>query len=269
MGGRGRTDRSTSRNAQALSPRILLAMERIAIQTRDGSCPSYVFRPSTAGPWPGVLVYMDGIGIRPAMLEVGERIAAHGFFVLLPDLFYRVGPYEPMDPKKIFSNPDSRKVLVEKFFPSATSANVMSDTKAFLDFIAAQPDVKPGLVGTTGYCLGGRMSLIAGGTYPARIAATASYHGGRLATDEPDSPHLLASKMKSRVYIAGAIEDTSFDDAQKARLEDALTKAGVDHRIETYPAKHGWVFRDTPVFDSAQSDRHYETLFALLEAKLG
>src|SRR5207248_1017527 len=114
----------------------------------------------------------------------------------------------------------------------------MSDTRAFLDHLAAQPDVRPGGVGTTGYCMGGGISLRAAGTYPDRIVAAASFHGSRLATDAPDSPHLLAPKMKARVYVAGAIEDASFTDEMKERLDDALTKAGVDHRIETYPAKH-------------------------------
>jgi carboxymethylenebutenolidase len=243
-------------------------MSKIEIKTKDGICPSYVYRPSGTGPWPGVLVFMDGIGIRPAMLELGERLATHGYVVLLPDLFYRVGPYEPMDPKTLFTDPEKRKVLMEKFFPAASQALIMSDTRAFLDYLAAQPDVKPGGIGTTGYCMGGFMSLSAAGTYPDRIVATASYHGGRLATDAPESPHLLAPKMKSRVYVAGAIEDQSFTDEMKARLEDALTKAGVDHKIETYPAKHGWVFRDTPVYDAAASERHWETLLALLASTL-
>ncbi|HEX8792286.1 MAG TPA: dienelactone hydrolase family protein [Polyangiaceae bacterium] len=243
-------------------------MEKIEIQTRDGRCPSYVYRPAGHGPWPAVLVFMDGLGIRPAMLDVGERLATHGYFVLLPDLFYRSGPYEPMDPHTVFSDPEKRKVLMEKFFAHATSANIMSDTRAFLDCIAAQPDVKKGGIGTTGYCMGGRMSLIAAGTYPDRIVAAASYHGGRLANEDADSPHLLAPKMKARVYVAGAIEDQSFPDDMKARLEEALTKAGVDHQVETYPAKHGWVFRDTPVYDAAQSEHHWHTLVALMDAKL-
>jgi carboxymethylenebutenolidase len=243
-------------------------MNKIDLKTRDGSCPSYVYRPTGSGPWPAVLVYMDGLGIRPAMLEVGERLATHGYFVLLPDLFYRSGPYEPMDPRTVFTDPDKRKVLMEKFFAFATQANIMSDTRSFLEYLATQPDVKAGGIGTTGYCMGGSMSLTAAGTYPDRIVATASYHGGRLATDSPESPHHLAPKIKSRVYIAGAIEDPSFPDDMKARLDDALTKAGVDHVIETYPAKHGWVFRDTPVFDAAASERHWQTLLALLDAKL-
>jgi carboxymethylenebutenolidase len=144
----------------------------------------------------------------------------------------------------------------------------MSDTRAFSDYLAAQPDVKPGGIGTTGYCLGGLMSLTAAGTYPDRIVATASYHGGRLATDAPDSPHLLAPKIKSRVYIAGAIEDQSFPDEMKERLEVALTRAGVDYKIETYQAKHGWVLRDTPAYDAAAAERHWQTLIELLGATL-
>src|SRR5215470_15387666 len=111
-------------------------MTKLAITTRDGVCPSYVYQPTGQGPWPGVLVFMDGLGIRPAMLEVGERLAASGYFVLLPDLYYRSGPYEPMNPHTVFSDPEQRKVLMEKFISLATPANVMSDTKAFLDHVA-------------------------------------------------------------------------------------------------------------------------------------
>ncbi|MGH7211541.1 MAG: dienelactone hydrolase family protein, partial [Acetobacteraceae bacterium] len=235
---------------------------------RDGDCPAYVYRPASGAPWPAVLVYMDGLGIRPAMLELGQRLADDGYFVLLPDLFYRSGPYEPMDPRTTFADPEKRKTLFEKFFAPASPANIMSDTQAFLDYIGTQPDVTTGPIGTTGYCMGGLMSLTAAGTYPERIAAAASYHGGRLATDAPDSPHRLAPKMKGRVYVAGAIEDQSFPDDMKKRLQDALTEAGVDHKIETYQAKHGWVFRDTPVYDAAAAERHWQTMVALFDARL-
>jgi carboxymethylenebutenolidase len=241
---------------------------KISIDTRDGSCPAYVYRPDGDDVWPGVLVFMDGLGIRPAILEIGERLAANGYFVLLPDLYYRSGPYEPMNARAVFADPEQRKVLMEKFVALATPANVMSDTKAFLDYLAAHRDVKKGGIGTTGYCMGGLMSLTAAGTYPDRIAAAASYHGGRLATDAPDSPHRLAPKMKARIYVAGAIEDQSFPDDMKARLEQALTDAGVDHTVETYPAKHGWVVRDTPVYDAAAAERHWKTLLALFGATL-
>jgi carboxymethylenebutenolidase len=243
-------------------------MSRIEIKTRDGLCPCYVYRPAGSGPWPAVLVFMDGPGIRPAMLQLGERLATHGYLVLVPDLFYRAGPYEPMDPRTLFSDPEKRKLVMEKFFPVATSANIMSDMPAFLGWLAAQRDVQGGGIGVTGYCMGGRLALIAAGTYPEHIVAAASYHGGRLANDDADSPHRLAPKMKARVYVGAAIEDQSFPDDMKARLENALADAGVDHRIETYPAKHGWVFPDFPVYDAAASERHWQTMLALFESKL-
>jgi carboxymethylenebutenolidase len=214
-----------------------------------------------------VLVFMDGVGIRPAMLEVGERLSQHGYFTLLPDLFYRSGPYEPMDPRLVFSDPEHRKVVMAKMALAGPLA-VMSDTQAFLTFLAAQPDVKPGGIGTTGYCMGGGLSLTAAGTYPDQVVAAACYHGGRLATDAPESPHLLAPRMRARVYVAGAMEDPSFPDDMKARLEEALTEARVDHTIETYQAKHGWVLSDTPVYDAAASQRHWDTLLALFDATL-
>lgn len=243
-------------------------MSEIAIKTRDGICRCYRSRPAGVGPWPAVLVYMDGIGIRPALLELGERLATHGYYVLLPDLFYRSGPYEPMDARTVFTDPEKRKVLMEKFFAPATPANVMSDTRAYLDFLAAQPEVRRGGVGTTGYCFGGPMSLRAAGTYPEQIVATASFHGSRLATDAADSPHRLIPKIKARIFIAGATEDQSFPDDMKARLDAALTQAGADYKLETYPAKHGFVFRDHPAFDAAASERHWQALLALLQAKL-
>ena len=243
-------------------------MKKIEIKTRDGLCPAYVYRPQGKGPWPAVLVFMDGIGIRPAILAIGERLASHGYFVLLPDLYYRSGPYAPMNPATVFSDPAERKVLMEKYLGLATAANIMSDTRAFLDTLEAEPDVKRGGIGTTGYCLGGRMSLTAAGTYPDKIIAAASYHGGRLATDAQDSPHLLAPRIKARLYIAGAIEDDTFPDDMKERLATALRDAKVDHQIETYPAKHGWVPTDTPVYDAEQSERHWRTMTQLFDAVL-
>jgi carboxymethylenebutenolidase len=145
---------------------------------------------------------------------------------------------------------------------AATQANIMRDTPAFLDYLGGNK------IGTTGYCMGGGLSLAAAGHFPDRIAAAASFHGGRLAIDEPTSPHLLAPKIKARVYVAGAIEDASFPDDQKQRLEEALTSAGVKHVVETYPARHGWVPSDTPAHDAAQAERHYTELFKLFDETL-
>ena len=239
-----------------------MARAQIQIKTEDGTCPAYVFQPSGQGPWPSVLFYMDGIGIRPAMFEMGERLAAAGYHVLLPDLFYRGGPYEPQDPAKIFGDPAVRQAWVAKHIGVTTIAHVMRDTKAFLAYFG---DSK---VGVTGYCMGGRMSLAAAGTFGDRIAAAAAYHPGNLATDAPDSPHLLAPQMKAQVYVGGASDDPSFPEEQKQRLADALSAAHVDHIIETYPAKHGWVPSDTPVHDPACAERHWQTLLGLFDRTL-
>jgi len=214
------------------------------------------------------MVFMDGVGIRPAMLELGQRLAVEGYYALLPDLFYRAGPYAPMDPHTVFSDPEQRKVLTEKYFAVSLPAQVMADTRTFLDYLRAQPDVQRGGIGVSGYCRGGSQSLLAAGTYPSDIMAAASYHGGRLATDAPDSPHLLAPLIKARVYIGAASDDSTFPQDMQERLAQALRSAGVDHQIETYAAKHGWVLRDSPAYDAAAAERHWQTLLALLAATL-
>lgn len=244
-------------------------MLRTQIRTAAGLCPAYTDHPEGAGPWPAVVMFMDGIGIRPAMFEIATRLATYGYYVLLPDLYYRAGAYEPMNAHTIFSDPEARRMLSEKFFAVATPANIMEDMRAFLGFLARQPQVRPGGIGTTGYCMGGSLSLTAAGTYPEHVLAAASYHAGRLATDAPDSPHRLAARVRAHLYVAGATADPSFPDDMKARLEQALRVAGVEHRIETYAARHGWVPSDTPVHDAAATERHWQSLRALLSARLG
>ncbi|WP_441287710.1 dienelactone hydrolase family protein [Sorangium sp. KYC3313] len=242
----------------------------VTLKTRDGQTDASVFRPDSGkGPWSAVLVYQDGLGIRPALFELGERIAQGGYLVLLPDLFYRGGPYQAPDAETFSGDPEFRKQWYEKYIATATKANVRSDTEAFLAFLAAEPDVRSLSIGTTGYCMGGGLSLAAAGYFPDRVIAAASYHGGKLATDDPDSPHLLAPRIRARVYVAGAVEDASFPDQQKQRLIDALQQAGVQHAVETYEgAKHGWVPSDSAVYNQAASERHYQTLLALFDATL-
>ncbi|MGH7625904.1 MAG: dienelactone hydrolase family protein [Gemmatimonadaceae bacterium] len=234
----------------------------IQLDTQDGRCPTHIFRPDSDGPWPGVLFYMDGIGIRPALFEMGERMASAGYVVMLPDLFYRIGPTS-FNAKTLFTDPASREYFMKHVRPSASIANIMRDTSAFLAHLAELPDVRAGKVGVTGYCLGGQMSFAASGHFPDHVAAAASYHPSGLATDQPDSPHLLAPRITARVYVGGAKEDNGFDDGQKARLDRALTDAGVVHTIETYNARHGWVPSDTPVHDPVEAERHWRTLFDL------
>ena len=240
----------------------------LEIDTQDGRCSTHAFAPDGAGPWPAVLVFMDGIGMRPALLDIAARIASAGYYALLPDLFYRVG-YKGEYGVSPFSDPTTRADLMSRIIPSASGANVMRDMQAFLAHLDAQPNVRHDRIGITGYCMGGRLSLYAAGHLGDRVTAAASYHGGGLASDAPDSPHRFAPGITARVYVAGAIEDRGFDDAQKERLERAFTDAGVDHVIETYPARHGWVPSDTPVHDPVAAERHWETLFDLFAGTLG
>jgi len=242
----------------------------VTIKTRDGDAPASVFTPSTQdGPWPAVLVYMDGRGIRPALFELGERLASAGYYVLLPDLFYRAGPYEAPGPRVFSEDPDARKRWFDKYISSASQSNVRSDNEAFFAFLAEQSQVSSQEVGTTGYCMGGALSLLAAAQFPDRVVAAASYHGGNLATEAPGSPHLLAERIKARVYVAGAIEDASFDDAQKQRLTSALERAHVDSKVETYEgARHGWVPTDSAVHNPEAAERHWRTLVGLLDSKL-
>jgi carboxymethylenebutenolidase len=239
----------------------------IALTTPDGVCTTYLFEAERAAPWPAVIMYMDGIGMRPALWEVAGRIADQGYYVALPDLYYRVG-YKAEYGVTVFSDPEKRADLTTRIMPSASSANVMRDTEVLLQFIERQPNVRAEKIGITGYCMGGRLSMYAAGHFGDRVVAAAAYHPGGLATNAPDSPHTLAPRMKARIYVGAAMNDASLDDEQKARFGAALDAAGVRHTIETYGARHGFVPPDTPAYDPAAARRHDETLFALLREEL-
>jgi carboxymethylenebutenolidase len=241
----------------------------VAINTRDEVCPASVFTPEAeAGSWPAVIFFMDGLGIRPVMWEMGQRLADGGYLVLLPDLYYRIGPYAPKIPAQLLADPKQREELT-KMVASLDRDRKISDTGAFIEFLSSRPDVKDTRFGATGYCMGGNWALTAAGAFPDRFAAVASFHGGNLASDKLDSPHLYAGKITGRVYIAGAIEDASFPEEQKERLEKALSEASVDHVIETYAgARHGFAVPDLPVFNSAAAERHWAALFKLFRETL-
>jgi len=242
--------------------------EEMQIRTPDGRCPTHVYHPDGAGPWPGVIVYMDAIGWRPAMMAIAERIANAGYFVLLPNLFYRV-EFDVSKGLKLFSDPDVRADMMTRVMPSASPANVVRDSKTFLDYLDAQPNVIHDRIGIVGYCMGGRLALYVAGQLGDRIAAAALYHAGGVATEAPDSPHLLAKNIRARMYIGGAMEDSGFDEAQQHRLQQALDDAGVDYTLEMYAARHGWVPTDTPVHDSVAAAKHWETLLQLFDETLG
>ena len=185
-----------------------MKQQTTSIRTEDGLCPAYTFEPHRPGQWPGVVMFMDGIGIRPALFEIAERLAGGGYYVLLPDLYYRSG-FSAAEGARLFRDPVVTADWKQRVVPTVSAANIMRDMKAFIGFLNSQPTVRAGKIGTTGYCLGGRLSLTAAGHFPDGIAAAASYHGGQLATDAPDSPHRLAPAMKARVYVAGAIEQVT------------------------------------------------------------
>lgn len=246
-----------------------MAKYEIAIETRDGRCPAHVYEPDGEGPWPAVIMYMDGPGLRPALFEMAARLASHGYVVLLPDLFYRLGGSEPDDVPRLFVDPAFRKAWMAKYLPCASLANVRADSEALLAYLATHPRVKQPHVGAVGYCMGGGHAITAAGHHPDRVVAVASYHGGSLATDAPDSPHLLSPSIAARLYIAAADEDPLFPDAMKARLEAALDEAGVSYVLETYAGeRHGFAPHDTPVHTKAAGERHWASLLALFAAEL-
>ena len=240
--------------------------EQVTIRTRDGDCPCHVMIPATGGPWPGVIFYMDAGGIRPAELEMAQRLADHGYVVLLPDLFYRYGCYGPLAPKEVFAG-DWRAILGPLM---ATTGNDKAalDTEALLAYLDTRSDVAGRKVGAVSFCMGGGMALAAAGTYPERSAAVASFHGGNLATDAPASPHLFAPKLKAEVYIAAAENDGSYPPGMAERLEQALAQGGVRYRTETYPAAHGWMKPDFPIYDHAAAERGWIEMLALFARNL-
>jgi carboxymethylenebutenolidase len=244
-----------------------MTQKQITLDAAEGKCDAYLATPGGIGPWPAVLVYPDAMGVRPAMREIADRIAKWGYFVMLPDIFYRT-PGQVPDPASFFSDADVRSAWQKNVVPTVTAANVMADTAKFIDFLASQQSAQADTIGITGYCMGGRLAVYAAGHFGARVAGAAAFHPGGLATDAPDSPHRLAKDIKGEIYVGGAMDDRSFDDAQKDRLRAAFDEAGVEYTLETYPAKHGWVPADTPAHDAAQAERHFENAFRLFESAL-
>ncbi len=240
--------------------------EQVNIRTRDGDCPTHVISPSGGGRWPVVIFYMDGGGIRPAMLDMAQQLAEAGYVVLLPDLFYRYGPYGPFVPREVFAG-DFRSIL-GPLMATTGSDKAAEDTEALLAYLATRDDVDDRKVGAVGFCMGGGMALAAAGTYPDRFAAVASFHGGNLATDAPTSPHLFAPKLKAEVYVAAAENDGSYPPDMAERLETSLTQANVRYTAETYPAAHGWMMPDFPVYDPVAAERGWVEMLALFGRSL-
>lgn len=241
----------------------------IAIPTRDGECPTQVFTPTGEGPWPAVLVFADAFGVRPATSSVAERICKEGYVVLLPNLFYRLGPFEAPDVKAMSADAELRQAWFAKYLSAVSHPKMREDTAALLQYVGTRADVMQTKIGVVGYCMGGGFAIAAAGNFPEQIAAVASYHGGRLATDKPESPHRHASTIKARVYVGAAVDDDSFPDDMKERLEIALREARVNYTLETYAGcRHGWTLADTPAFNAAGAEKHFDTMLFLFATAL-
>jgi carboxymethylenebutenolidase len=238
----------------------------IDIETKDGVAPCYFLSPPQGGNRPAVIFYMDAFGVRPALCDMAERLASNGYHVLLPNLYYSAGPMKPFDPATVLNDDEERDRMME-LARSIDNQLIMEDTESFLEFLERQPSIAGQKIGCVGYCMGGAFALSAAGTFPDRIAAAASLHGARLATDQPDSPHLLAPKMRARIYVGIAGIDPHFTPAEKQRLETALQSTSLEQTVEVYAnVKHGFAVNDTPAYDRAASERHWSQLLKLFQA---
>jgi len=239
----------------------------LLIPTADGTCDATLHTPGGAGPWPAVIMFPDAGGVRPTFQAMAQRLADLGYAVLLPDTYYRAGPREPFDMHEVFRDREARQRMTA-LASTTTKDMVASDTGSILEVLAELPEVAGLAVGTTGYCMGGGQALTAAARFPQRVVAAASFHGGYLATTAPDSPHLFATRIAAKVYVASAADDQHFDDVQIERLAVALADAGVDHTMETYEAGHGFAVPDNPTFDEGASERHWQAMAELYAATL-
>jgi carboxymethylenebutenolidase len=241
--------------------------ELVTLSTRDGACPTRVFVPEGAGPWPAAIFYMDAGGIRPTELGMAERLSAAGYVVLLPDLFYRHGPYGPLVPTEVFKG--DVMAILGPLMASTGNDKAAEDTHALLDYLEHHPKVAGRRYGAVGFCMGGGMAIVAAATYPDRFAAVASFHGGNLASDAPTSPDRFVATLQAEVYVAAAENDEHYPAPMAQRFETALASAGVRYRAETYRgASHGWMKPDFPVYDPQAAERGWSELLMLFKRTL-
>ncbi|MEQ1502261.1 MAG: alpha/beta fold hydrolase [Myxococcota bacterium] len=222
-----------------------------------------------SGPWPGVVLFMDGFGVRPALVEVARRIAARGYAVAVPDLFHRARPYDPSEVWLVGMDAAKRERWRERFYlPALEPANHRADTAAALAALD-RPEVAGTRIGLVGYCMGGGLALRAAAAHPDRVAAVAAFHPGNLVADGPDSPHRVVGGIRAEVYLGRADADGSFTDAHQVELTAAFAAGSAPVTIETWTGcKHGWTMEDLPVYDAAGAARHHEVLGALFARTL-
>lgn len=248
-------------------PVIPVERQELSLQTEDGAARASLYAPAAAGSYPGVLFFMDAVGIRPTLEAMAARLAGCGYLVLMPDLFYRAGPYPPMDGKAASKDEAVRSAMMERL-AGLSQTLVGRDLPAYVGALLSHPQCT-GALGALGYCMGGTAALTAAGMHPERIKAAASIHGGFLATDRADSPHLLAERMRARVYLAVAQTDPMFTSEEEARLAKALREAGVNFTVEVYSGvMHGFAVPDLLIYDEQAAERHWRRVLALFEEAL-
>jgi len=242
---------------------------KLDIAIAGGTAQAFLFTPSSGtGPWPGVLYLTDIFGIRPAYHGMAQRLADKGFAVLMPNAFFRAGPLPLFDFAPQLGEERTMKRFLELRAGLPNDA-MGPDGAAYAEFLLAQKTVKGPKVGVAGYCFTGQMAVRAASAAPDRIAAAASFHGGNLYTDQPDSPHLLLPKIKARLYFGHATNDHSISADAIAKLEAALAAWGGAYESETYPAAHGWCVPGREgISDAVQADRAFAKLVELLDAAL-
>lgn len=249
----------------------------VEVKTPDGTCDAVFIHPKT-GSHPGVLIWPDAFGLRPSMREIGKRIAAEGYSVLVPNPFYRVtkAPVFESIASFDFQNPADRAKLQPLMASVNAPGAAEKDAAAYIAFLDGQPQVdKKKKIGTQGYCMGGPLVVKTAAAVPHRVGAGASFHGGGLVTDKPDSPHLLAPKIKAHMYFGVAANDDEKQPDAKDKLKEAFAAAKVPAEIEVYPAAHGWCVPDMPaqkgkpIYSKPDAERAWGKLVALYKSALG
>ena len=260
----------------ALGADLPVVETNVDIKTPDGSCDAVFIHPAN-GSYAGVLVWPDAGGLRPAMRDIGKRLASEGYSVLVPNPFYRSAKAPVFDISKFnFRDPADMAKLQKLREPLNAPGAIENDATAHIAFLDAQPQVnKSKRIGTQGYCMGGPMVVRTAAAVPNRVGAGASFHGGGLVTDKPDSPHLLAPKIKGRMYFGIAASDDEKQPDAKDKLKQAFAGANVPAEIEVYAGTlHGWCIPDMPlmdgkpVYNEADAERAWSKLVALYAAAL-
>ncbi|MFI2606753.1 dienelactone hydrolase family protein [Kitasatospora sp. NPDC018619] len=243
----------------------------VDIPTADGTADAYFAHPDDGRAHPGVILYTDAFGLRPHVKDMADRLAAAGYAVLAPNIFHRAGRAPVVElPERIdLAQADELFARIGPLLDTLTPEVTTRDADAYLRWLAESPLVQDGPVGLTGYCRGALLALRTAASHPDRIAAAAGFHGGSLATEAPDSPHLGADRITAELYFGHADKDPALPPEQVERLAAALTAAGVRFRAEVYEgAPHGYTQADTSRYDAAATERHWEALLGLLKRAL-